>query len=71
MGRDLTLDLNTKMDYEFKVKTAKIREKVEDLFEFDGCKVSYEAKAKPYCLIIACLLLASRTISQVSSLNLE
>ena len=27
------------MDYEFKIRTAKIREKVEDLFEFEGCKV--------------------------------
>ena len=32
------------MDYEFKVKTAKLREKVEDLFEFEGCKVSDETK---------------------------
>lgn len=27
------------MDYEFKVKTQKDRTKVEDLFEFEGCKV--------------------------------
>jgi len=42
-----------KMDYEFKKKTAKMREKVEDLFEFEGCKVGrgtyghvYKAKRK-------------------------
>ena len=33
-----------KMDYEFKIKTAKLREKVEDLFEFEGCKVCCESK---------------------------
>ena len=27
------------MDYEFKMKTQKDRIKVEDLFEFEGCKV--------------------------------
>lgn len=27
------------MDYEFKMKTQKDRTKVEDLFEFEGCKV--------------------------------
>ena len=27
------------MDYEFKVKTSSEREKVEDLFDFEGCKV--------------------------------
>lgn len=27
------------MDYEFKIKTQKDRTKVEDLFEFEGCKV--------------------------------
>lgn len=27
------------MDYDFKVKTASVRAKVEDLFEFEGCKV--------------------------------
>ena len=41
------------MDYEFKRKTAQLREKVEDLFEFEGCKVGrgtyghvYKAKRK-------------------------
>jgi len=41
------------MDYEFKVKTAQLREKVENLFEFEGCKVGrgtyghvYKAKRK-------------------------
>ena len=29
----------TKMDYEFKKRTYEAREKVEDLFEFEGCKV--------------------------------
>ena len=27
------------MDYEFKKRTALAREKVEDIFEFEGCKV--------------------------------
>ena len=27
------------MDYEFKKRSAQNREKVEDLFEFEGCKV--------------------------------
>ena len=43
----------TKMDYEFKRRTAQLREKVEDLFEFEGCKVGrgtyghvYKAKRK-------------------------
>ncbi|KAL1425884.1 hypothetical protein MTO96_018769 [Rhipicephalus appendiculatus] len=27
------------MDYDFKVKTASVRAKVEDIFEFEGCKV--------------------------------
>lgn len=27
------------MDYEFKVKTSSEREKVEDQFDFEGCKV--------------------------------
>lgn len=27
------------MDYEFKVKTANERAKVEDLFDYEGCKV--------------------------------
>lgn len=42
-----------KMDYEFKRRTAQQREKVEDLFEFEGCKVGrgtyghvYKAKRK-------------------------
>ncbi|CAH1228452.1 CDK19 [Branchiostoma lanceolatum] len=41
------------MDYEFKVKTAAQREKVEDLFDYEGCKVGrgtyghvYKAKRK-------------------------
>ena len=41
------------MDYEFKVKLASERQKVEDLFEFEGCKVGrgtyghvYKAKRK-------------------------
>ena len=41
------------MDYEFKAKTEMIREKVEDLFDFEGCKVGrgtyghvYKAKRK-------------------------
>ena len=42
-----------KMDYEFKKKMAKMCEKVEDLFEFEGCKIGrgtyghvYKAKRK-------------------------
>ena len=42
-----------KMDYEFKRKTSQLREKVEDIFEFEGCKVGrgtyghvYKAKKK-------------------------
>lgn len=41
------------MDYDFKVKTASERAKVEDLFEYEGCKVGrgtyghvYKAKRK-------------------------
>ena len=41
------------MDYEFKKRSAQSREKVEDLFEFEGCKVGrgtyghvYKAKRK-------------------------
>lgn len=41
------------MDYEFKMKTSNERTKVEDLFEFEGCKVGrgtyghvYKAKRK-------------------------
>ena len=41
------------MDYEFKKRSAMSREKVEDLFEFEGCKVGrgtyghvYKAKRK-------------------------
>ena len=41
------------MDYDFKVKTAAERAKVEDLFEYEGCKVGrgtyghvYKAKRK-------------------------
>ena len=42
-----------KMDFEFKKKTGLARERVEDLFEFEGCKVGrgtyghvYKAKRK-------------------------
>jgi hypothetical protein len=49
----LRVDQKTKMDYEFKKKTALAREKVEDIFEFEGCKVGrgtyghvYKAKRK-------------------------
>jgi len=41
------------MDYEFKKKTSQLRERVEDLFDFEGCKVGrgtyghvYKAKRK-------------------------
>ena len=41
------------MDFEFKRRASQIREKVEDLFEFEGCKVGrgtyghvYKAKRK-------------------------
>lgn len=42
-----------KMDYDFKTKLAAERERVEDLFEYEGCKVGrgtyghvYKAKRK-------------------------
>lgn len=42
-----------KMDYDFKVKLTGERERVEDLFEYEGCKVGrgtyghvYKAKRK-------------------------
>ena len=42
------------MDYEFKKRTEQNRERVEDIFEFEGCKVGrgtyghvYKAKRKP------------------------
>lgn len=45
--------LKKKMDFEFKKKTGLARERVEDLFEFEGCKVGrgtyghvYKAKRK-------------------------
>ena len=45
--------LKNKMDYEFKLKMANERQKVEDLFEYEGCKVGrgtyghvYKAKRK-------------------------
>ncbi|KAG1673787.1 Cyclin-dependent kinase 8 [Nymphon striatum] len=51
------------MDYEFKQKTAAERMKVEDLFEFEGCKVGrgtyghvYKAKRKDGDVIITSLL---------------
>ncbi len=41
------------MDYEFKRRTSQLREKVEDIFDFEGCKVGrgtyghvYKAKRK-------------------------
>ena len=47
------MNITQKMDYEFKKKSAMSREKVEDLFEFEGCKVGrgtyghvYKAKRK-------------------------
>ena len=33
------------MDFEFKKRSAQAREKVENLFEFEGCKVSSSFKA--------------------------
>jgi hypothetical protein len=60
------------MDYDFKVKTASERDKVEELFEYEGCKVGrgtyghvYKAKRKDgyvMCAYIACTIIAhSRT----------
>lgn len=51
------------MDYEFKLKTANERTKVEDLFDYEGCKVGrgtyghvYKARRKDgydfLCLLI-------------------
>lgn len=36
---DGQVNLTRVMDYEFKVKTANERAKVEDLFDYEGCKV--------------------------------
>lgn len=30
---------NDKMDYEYKLKTANERARVEDIFDYEGCKV--------------------------------
>ena len=56
------------MDYEFKVKTAKLREKVEDLFEFEGCKVSVETRANPHSKYNHKVKRPLQNISHVSSL---
>lgn len=48
------------MDYEFKLKTASERAKVEDLFDYEGCKVGrgtyghvYKARRKDGCDILS------------------
>ena len=53
------------MDYEFKVKTAAQRRNVEDLFEYEGCKVGrgtyghvYKAKKKEGRYVIFYILLS-------------
>uniref|UniRef100_A0A674C081 Cyclin dependent kinase 19 n=1 Tax=Salmo trutta TaxID=8032 RepID=A0A674C081_SALTR len=38
------------MDYDFKTKLAAEREKVEDLFEYEGCKVGRDSDNKEYAL---------------------
>lgn len=38
-GRQLRFLDGLNMDYDFKTKLAAEREKVEDLFEYEGCKV--------------------------------
>lgn len=50
------------MDYEFKVKTANERSKVEDLFDYEGCKVGrgtyghvYKARRKDGYVQFVCL----------------
>ena len=53
------------MDYEFKKQTALHRERVEDLFEFEGCKVGrgtyghvYKAKRKDgYVMYVVIVLI--------------
>lgn len=47
------------MDFEFKLKTNEQRERVEDKFDFEGCKVGrgtyghvYKAKQKDWFVII-------------------
>jgi len=47
------------MDYDFKLKTASERAKVEDLFDYEGCKVGrgtyghvYKARRKDGCDIL-------------------
>lgn len=53
------------MDYEFKMKTQKDRTKVEDLFEFEGCKVGrgtyghvYKARRKEGLVSLTSILLS-------------
>jgi len=67
------------MDYEFKVKTGNERAKVEELFDYEGCKVGrgtyghvYKARRKDGCVTFKIfdyqLIVVSNTIilSQVS-----
>jgi len=56
-----------KMDYDFKVRLASERQKVEDHFEFEGRKVGrgtyghvYKAIRKDGCVVIAGILLIIR-----------
>lgn len=51
--RECLVETGVKMDYDFKVKLTGERERVEDLFEYEGCKVGrgtyghvYKAKRK-------------------------
>lgn len=67
------------MDYEFKLKTQKDRTKVEDLFEFEGCKVGrgtyghvYKARRKEglaFVILIYLLSVNYHNLHTLSNLN--
>lgn len=53
------MDGSSSMDYEFKVKTGNERAKVEELFDYEGCKVGrgtyghvYKARRKDGYVIL-------------------
>lgn len=58
------------MDYEFKIKTGNERAKVEELFDYEGCKVGrgtyghvYKARRKDgYVHLKKCLLNSNRLV---------
>lgn len=57
------MDGSSSMDYEFKVKTGNERAKVEELFDYEGCKVGrgtyghvYKARRKDGYVILLILI---------------